>query len=112
MNITFTPQLRDDITLASLSKAGDVLTINGTAYDFSVIPNGQVAYSDAFAGEMVVHASRDFSGDLSVVVLLPYPTPIVAKGKQEQEPTPTPQAVLFPEWVNNAPDGEIGVPGA
>lgn len=100
MNITFTPQLRDDITLASLSKAGDVLTINGTAYDFSVIPNGQVAYSDAFAGEMVVHASRDFSGELSVTLRLPYANPNA------------PASVIFPDPIQNAPDGAIGVPGA
>ena len=38
MHITLNPQRRDDAL--DVSKSGDTLTINGSAYDFSVIPNG------------------------------------------------------------------------
>lgn len=100
MNITFSPQLRDDITLASLSKVGDVLTVNGTMYDFSVIANGQTASEDAFTGDLVVYASRDFSGVLSVTLRLPYTDPEASA------------SVTFPDTINDAADGVIGVPGA
>lgn len=100
MNITFAPQLRDDLTLASLSKVGDVLTVNGTTYDFSVIANGQTAYADAFVGDLVVYASRDFSGVLSVALRLPYTDP------------EAPASVTLPDPINDAADGVIGVPGA
>ena len=38
MKITFTPQLRADVL--SLSLDGDVLTVNGTAYDFGPLAEG------------------------------------------------------------------------
>ena len=38
MQITLTPQRRDD-TL-TLTRSGDVLTINGEAFDFAAIPEG------------------------------------------------------------------------
>lgn len=75
MKISFSP-VRMDSTL-EVAKAGDTLTINGTAFDFSVIPEGATLPAAAVPSEFVVgDVSRD-DGELSLTLLLPYgPVPL------------------------------------
>lgn len=99
MHIQLNPQSRTDITLDTLAKSGDVLEVNGVPFDFSVLPPKHTLSADAFAGDLVLSARRDFDGELTVVILLPYADP------------DAPSEVRFPEVIIAASDGAIGVPG-
>jgi len=52
MNINLSPQRRDD-TL-TITKNGDVLTINGTDYDFTQLPDGGTLPAEAVDCEFVI----------------------------------------------------------
>lgn len=85
MKITLNPQRRDD-TL-SVSKAGDTLTINGTSYDFSVIPEGATLPASATDCQFLTGSVERVAGDLRLTLILPtgvnataaanYPAPII-----------------------------------
>ncbi len=45
MNISYTPQRRDDTLTVSVS--GDILTVNGEEFDFSAIAEGDLLPRDA-----------------------------------------------------------------
>ena len=85
MHITITPQRRDD-TL-TVSKAGDTLTINGTAFDFSVIPDGATLPASAVDCKYVTGNLERIAGVLHLSLLLPtgpdashaanFPAPII-----------------------------------
>ena len=85
MNITFNPQ-RSDATLA-VSKSGDTLTINGTAYDFSVIPDGATLPASAVDCAFITGEITRVAGELHLSLVLPhganpsrsltFPTPII-----------------------------------
>ena len=95
MKITLTPQRRDD-TLA-VSKQGDTLTINGTAFDFSVIPEGATLPASAVDCEFITGNIERINGVLHISLILPH------------GPNPS-QEVAFPAPIINPPDGVLELP--
>ena len=95
MHITPTPQRRDD-TIAVL-KSGETLTINGIAYDFSVIPDGATLPASAVDCAYITGDIERINGVLQISLILPH------------GPNPS-QAVAFPAPIINPPDGVLELP--
>ena len=95
MHITLNPQRRDD-TL-TVSKSGDTLTINGIAYDFSVIPDGATLPASAVDCEYITGNIERINGVLHISIILPH------------GPNPS-QEVAFPAPIVNQPDGVLELP--
>lgn len=70
MKINLSPQRRDD-TL-TVSKQGDTLTINGTEYDFTDLPDGATLPADAVDSEFVIGTVERINGALELTLLLPH----------------------------------------
>jgi hypothetical protein len=97
MIINYSPQLRPD-TL-TLSKNGNILTINGEDIDFGPLESGTklpsrvcLEYSPFLLG-----VQRNDDGELELTILLPH------------TPNAT-QAALFPQPVVNPSNGQIQTP--
>lgn len=96
MIIKLSPQRRDDDL--SLSKSGDVLTINGEVFDFSVVPNGAALPRDAITCEFIAgDVERDEAGVLTVPLIIPLSA------------NPTPEQA-FPADIVSPADGEVVLP--
>ena len=95
MKIKLSPQRRDN-TL-TITKQGDVLTINGTEYDFSQLPDGGILPSNAVDCEYVIGSVDRVNGELELTLLLPH-------GANASE------AARFPEPIINPADGELELP--
>lgn len=96
MNITFSPQRRDDGPLA-LSKQGDILTIAGTAYDFGQLPDGATLPREAVNCPWLASGVERISGKLHLTLILPH-------GPN------APEATRFPEPIIDPADGEVELP--
>lgn len=94
MRISFSPQRRDD-TL-TVSKAGDVLTINGEPFDLSCVPDGATLPVEAIDSDWIVGPVERIDGVLHITLLLPH------------GPDPS-QAVASPEPMTVTEDGPIDV---
>ena len=70
MKITLSPQRRDD-TL-EVTKSGDTQTINGTAYDFSVVPEGATLPRGAVDCIWLVSDVERIDGVLHLTLILPH----------------------------------------
>ena len=68
--INLTPQFSDATLI--LSKAGDVLTVNGDALDFSDLPEGGEYPADAIDNEHVVGGACRHDGSIIISILMPY----------------------------------------
>lgn len=95
MHITLSPQRRDD-TL-TLVKTGDVLTLNGVAFDLSVIPEGATLPADAIDSEWFTGPVERIDGQLHLTLILPH-------GKDASE------AARFPEPIVVTTDGIVELP--
>ena len=95
MNIALTPQVRPDSL--TLSKSGDILTINGDAFDFSFIEEGDVLPQDAVECPLLASDVTRTDGALVLTVILPIKNT-------------SSDAAKFPASILNAPDGDIEVP--
>lgn len=95
MNINLSPQRRDD-TL-TVTKQGDTLTINGTEYDFSVIPDGATLPKDATDCEWLASDVERIDGVLHLTLLLPH-------GRDASH------AARFPQPIVNPADGTLELP--
>ena len=95
MDITLTPQVRPDSL--TLSKAGDVLTINGEAFDFTFIAEGDILPMDAVDCLLIASDVTRTGGAITLTLILP----ILADASA---------AAKFPAPILNAPDGAIEVP--
>lgn len=95
MHITLNPQ-RSDAPLA-VTKAGDVLTINGEAFDFTQLPEGSTLPAEAIASDWITGPVSRINGELHLTLRLPH------------GPNPS-QAVAFPEPINVTEDGPIPLP--
>lgn len=95
MHITLTPQRRDD-TLA-VTKQGDTLIINGTAYDFSVIPDGATLPKDATDCAWLASDVERIDGVLHLTLILP--NSVTAS-----------KAARFPEPIISPADGALELP--
>jgi len=71
MNITLTPQ-RSDAPQPILLVTGDTLTINGEAFDFSQVNDGDTLPADAVGSDFVVGDVTRTAGVLTVPILLPH----------------------------------------
>ena len=95
MKINLSPQRRDD-TL-TVTKQGDVLTINGTNYDFNDLPDGGTLPADAVDSEFVIGSVDRVNGELELTLLLPH-------GADASE------AARFPQPIIDPADGEVELP--
>jgi hypothetical protein len=95
MKITLSPQRRDD-TL-TVTKQGNTLTINGTAYDFSVIPDGATLPKEATDCAWLASDVERIDGVLHLTLLLPH-------GANAS------QAARFPQPIINPADGVLELP--
>jgi hypothetical protein len=98
MIINLSPQRRDD-TL-EVSKSGNVLTVNGEVFDFSLMGEGDTLPRSAILSEWFGEPSDDAlmqGGEITLTLTLPLP----ANYSQEQ---------AFPVDLVNVPDGLIAFP--
>lgn len=95
MQITLTPMRRDD--RLTLHRAGDVLTVNGTDYDFSALPEGGLLPRAAVACDWLASDVTRLDGVLHLTLILPH-----GAG--------APEAALFPAPVLALDDGPITLP--
>lgn len=95
MKITFSPMRRDD-TL-TLSRTGDILTINGEAFDFSAVSDGATLPRDAVACEWLASDVERIGGVLHLMLILP-------SGPNATEET------RFPQPITVTADGPIDLP--
>ena len=95
MHITLSPVRLDETLTASLS--GDVLTINGEAFDFGPLPEGATLPADAIESEHFIGPVSRIAGELHLTLRLPH------------GPNPS-QAVAFPEPLTVLEDGPIPLP--
>jgi len=95
MRISFYPQRRDD-TL-TVSKSGDILTINGEGFDFSGVLDGATIPSGEVPCEWIVGPVERIGGELRLTLILPHGASPSA-------------AVAFPAPLINPPDGPLAIP--
>lgn len=95
MIIKFVPQRRDE-TL-QLSKAADVLTVNGLSFDFSPLPDGATLPECAIDSVWFQGDVERIDGALHIKLLLPHAAN-------------PPDRVLYPELIEVLKDGPIDVP--
>ena len=97
MNIIFSPDGNRPVQPVII-KSGDILTINGEAFDFSGIPAGATLpraaiTCDGIAGDV----TRDAAGVLTVPVILPHGTE-------------APEETRFPAPLIDVADGPVELP--
>ena len=95
MQITLSP-VRSDETLA-LSRAGDVLILNGQVFDFGPLPDGATLPAEAIDSDWIVGPVSRIDGELHLTLRLPH------------GPNPS-EAVAFPAPIHVAEDGPIALP--
>ncbi|MNE82119.1 hypothetical protein D3C80_1788160 [compost metagenome] len=95
MQINLSPQRRDDAL--TVSKSGEVLTINGDQFDFSSLPEGATIPAGNVPCEWIVGPVERISGEIHLTLILPHGSNPSA-------------AVAFPEPIINPADGVIAVP--
>ncbi|MBD9509985.1 hypothetical protein IB265_24730 [Ensifer sp. ENS10] len=95
MKIALSPTRSDD-TL-TVVKAGDVLTINGAAFDFSALPDGATIPAGEIPCEWIIGPVERVAGRLHLTLILPH-------GANPSE------AVAFPAALDNPPDGPLALP--
>ena len=96
MNINLLFQRRDD-TLKVI-KSGDKLTINGKAYDFSVVPDGAILPRDAVDCPWLASDVERINGVLHLSLIIPH------------GPTDGFVAIVDPEPLINPADGPLEFP--
>ena len=95
MLINLSPQRREDIL--TISKTGDVLTINGVPYDFSQLPNGATLPREAIGCEFIISDVSRINGEIELTILLPHG----ANASHEAR---------FPEPITMTTDGQVVLP--
>jgi hypothetical protein len=95
MHISLTPMRRDDRLY--LTRAGDILTFNGAAFDFGPIPEGATLPQDAVNCQWLASDIWRLDGVLHLTLILPH-GPLA------------PQATLFPVPIMLARDGPVPLP--
>ena len=98
MNLHFSPD-GNKPEQPVLTVAGDIITANGEAHDFSDIPNGATLPRSAITSEWILGpVERDENGVLTVYgVVLPH-------GPN------APKATRFPAPLENVADGPVALP--
>lgn len=95
MLITLSPVRMDETLTASL--AGDTLTLNGEAFDFSQMPEGATLPAEAIASDHFAGPVERINGELHLTLRLPH-------GANP------PQHVAFPQPIHVTEDGPVALP--
>ena len=95
MKITLSP-LRANTPLTA-SRAGDTLTLNGEAFDFSPLKEGETLPADAIDSPWITGDVTRTDGVLHITLRLPHGAD-------------APEETRFPEPIIDPPDGEIALP--
>lgn len=95
MRINLVPQCCSD-TL-SVSKSGDVLTINGEQFDFSLLPEGATVPAGSVPCKWVLGDVERFDGEIVLTLLMPHASA-------------APRHVRFPAPIIDPPDGGVVLP--
>lgn len=95
MHIKLSPVRLDTAITASLS--GDIITINGQAFDFTQLPEGATLPAAAIGSDHFAGPVERINGELHLTLRLPH------------GPNPS-QAVAFPEPITVIKDGPITLP--
>lgn len=95
MQITLSP-VRMDETLAA-SMVGDVLLLNGQAFDFTQLPEGATLPAEAISSHWIVGPVKRIDGEIHLTLILPH------------GPNPSP-AVAFPEPIRVTKAGAVKLP--
>lgn len=95
MQINLSP-VRSNETL-TVSRAGDVLTINGELFDFTQLTNGATLPTAAVGSDHFVGPVERIDGELTLTLRLPH------------GPNPS-QAVAFPQPIVVTVDGPVELP--
>lgn len=95
MHITLSPQRSDEALVAS--KAGDVLTINGEAFDFGGLPDGASISAGVVPCKWIVGPVARMGGNLFLTLVIPH------------GPAPSPQ-VAAPSPLVDPSDGALSIP--
>lgn len=95
MKIFLSP-IRMDAEL-SVSKAGDVLTVNGQEFDFTPLPDGATLPNEAIGSDWFVGPVTRLGGELQLTLRLPH------------GPNPS-HAEAFPEPITVVEDGPVELP--
>ena len=95
MKLALSPT-RTDIPLFA-SRDGDTLTLNGEAFDFAPLEEGETLPADAIDSEWIAGDVARTDGVLHITLRLPH-------GANAPEET------RFPEPIIDPPDGEIALP--
>lgn len=99
--LDLSPMRRDDAL--TLHRAGDVLTINGTPYDFGPLPEGGLLPRDAVGCDWIVSDVTRAGGVLRLTLILPHgpiPHPVPFEAVD----------VLFPAPIHVTADGPVALP--
>lgn len=70
MHISFSPMRRDD--RLDLCVSGDVLTINGEAFDFGGVPEGATLPRDAVDSDWLASDVERLGGEIILTLILPH----------------------------------------
>ena len=95
MQINLSP-VRSDESLA-VSRTGDALTINGTVFDFSKLPEGATLQASAVSSEWFTGPIERINGVLNMTLRLPH------------GPCPS-AATAFPQPISLSQDGPVELP--
>jgi hypothetical protein len=95
MKIDLSPQRRDDAM--TVSKSGDILTINGDVFDFSALPDGATIPAGEVPCGLLMGPIERVGGELRLTLILPHGS----------NPSP---AVAFPTPIIDPPDGLLVLP--
>lgn len=99
MIIKLSPVFSDQPAL-DVSVVGDVVTVNGKAFDFTPIPSGYSLPLEAIGSQLFNGpAVRDLDGILTITLIFPHPSY-------------ADEAMRFPEPINVLKDGTISLPSA
>lgn len=104
MKITFTPQLRADVL--SLSLDGDVLTVNGTGYDFGPLAEDSTLPREAVGCPLLASDVTREAGHITLTLILPHGSdaPEVARFPQPITFTQTGRIPLPVTYAEEAPE--------
>ena len=95
MEISFAPMRRDD-TL-TLSKSGDVLTINGEVFDLSVVLDGQTLLQSGMDCDWLASDVERIAGVIHLTLILPHGANAPSETRFPDPITATDGAITVPE---------------
>lgn len=96
MKINLSP-IRADWEPLVVSKSGEVLTVNGEDYDFSVIPEGATLPGGCIESKYFTGDIHRDNGEIELTLVLPH------------GPNP-PAEVAFPQQIATDTDGPVAIP--